>query len=114
MPVPAVRRMFAEARDKSGKRNAGDELHTQKTIILLGIHDLGEDLDDVLMLEPGERSGLAPLIRGYFQSHEPVQRNLPGQINTGETARTQQAKDLVIFNNLSLRQRGQGPGHSSC
>ena len=86
LSVERRRRALAEGGNQLSERDAGDELHRQESQVLRGIDRLGEDADDVTVIEAGQHAGLATLIRGRLQSHEPIEGDLPGQVYPGEAA----------------------------
>ena len=89
-------RIHVERGDQFLQPDARHQLHAQQPLIEVGLDLFGKHLHDVLVLEAGHRAAFAAAIGRDFQRHQPVERQLPGQVHVAERAAAQHADDLEV------------------
>ncbi len=94
--------------DELVEADAGNQLHTEQSLIEIGIDLLGEDLDDVLMLEPGHGAAFAAAVGRDLKRYKSIERNLAGEVHVSERAAAEQADDFEV---IDLRTGQQGHGN---
>ena len=66
-PVPVALAFLGQGRDEPVEGCARHILHVQQPQVVARVHDLSEDMNNVVVLETGERARLGALVGGHLE-----------------------------------------------